>query len=70
DRQWWDLSDIGEVVLFPEKDLLCVNVPVNQSSETSPLTQPIIIRNENLPHITTQWTTGELPECSSVTSAQ
>ncbi|MEO0310209.1 MAG: hypothetical protein Q6J18_08215, partial [Gloeomargarita sp. DG02_3_bins_56] len=66
DRQWWDLSDIGEVVLFPEKALLCVNVPVNQSSETSPLTQPIIIRNENLPNITTQWTTGEIPECSSV----
>ncbi|MEN9280893.1 MAG: hypothetical protein Q6I77_08780, partial [Gloeomargarita sp. DG_1_4_bins_134] len=63
--QWRDLSSMGETVLFLEKALLCVNTPMNQSSEESRLTQPIIIGNANLPNLMTEWLTGELPLCSA-----
>ncbi len=65
DRQWRDLSDLGDTTLFPSSSLLCANVPVNQSSDSSTLNDPIIVRNENLPDIRTRWQTGELPQCSS-----
>ncbi|APB34573.1 filamentous hemagglutinin family outer membrane protein [Gloeomargarita lithophora Alchichica-D10] len=64
DRQWRDLSDMGEAVLFPEA-LLCVNVPVNQASASTPLTEPLVLRTENLPSTNTQWQTGDFPACPS-----
>jgi hypothetical protein len=70
DRQWRDLSDLGDTTLFPSSSLLCVNVPVNQSSDSPTLNDPIIVRNENLPDIRTLWQTGGLPECSSPSVAE
>ncbi|WP_157776188.1 two-partner secretion domain-containing protein [Gloeomargarita lithophora] len=64
DREWRDLSDMGEAVLFPEA-LLCLNVPVNQNSASTPLTDPLVLRTENLPSTNIQWQTGDFPTCKT-----
>ncbi|MEN9280856.1 MAG: hypothetical protein Q6I77_08585, partial [Gloeomargarita sp. DG_1_4_bins_134] len=76
DLQWRDLSGMGETVLFPAGGLLCVNLPINQTEESSPLTDPLMgsghnlsgFANQNrpaqgLPYVAYQWN----PEtCSAV----
>jgi len=63
EQEWRDLSDLGEAVLFPE-DLLCVNVPVNQTSGLTRLTQPLVLKTANIPIVDIQWQIGEYPRCN------
>ncbi|MEN9218943.1 MAG: hypothetical protein Q6J33_08055, partial [Gloeomargarita sp. DG_2_bins_126] len=79
DLQWRDLSGMGEAVLFPTGGLLCVNLPIHQTEESSSLTDPLMGNGRNLsgfanqnrpaqglPYVAYQWQPGDLLRCSAL----